>query len=34
MREQGTLIAVGEDISHFEVTGDVAWVLIIEKDVS
>lgn len=30
---QGALIPVGEDIDTFRVDDDVAWVLVVEKDV-
>jgi len=30
---QGALIPVGEDITRFEVDHDIAWVLIVEKEV-
>ncbi|EGO00168.1 hypothetical protein SERLA73DRAFT_107163 [Serpula lacrymans var. lacrymans S7.3] len=29
---EGALIPVGEDIDRFEIEGDMAWVLIVEKD--
>ncbi|KAF9227465.1 DNA topoisomerase IV, alpha subunit [Gyrodon lividus] len=29
---EGTLIPAGEDIERFEVEGDVAWVLVVEKE--
>ena len=32
-KRQGALIPVGEDISKFEVDDDIAWVLIVEKEV-
>ena len=30
---QGTLVPAGEDIESFSVDNDVAWVLIVEKEV-
>ena len=32
-RSKGTLIPVGEDIEKFEVDNDIAWVLVVEKEV-
>lgn len=34
LTRQGTLIPVGEDIARFEVDDDIAWVLVVEKEVS
>jgi len=31
---QGTLVPAGEDIEAFSVDEDVAWVLIVEKEVA